>query len=119
MGARLLEYKSKLLIFPKRSGKKGVKKGDTPRDQLQNVAQNTLKEIIPIERKRKRSRHAKLLRRRRTSMLSRPCARLAQTRSIGENGKRRQPREPRRRDWANRSGGRRDSKSSQEQIPCK
>merc|ERR1719190_238748 len=52
--ARLLEYKSKLLIFPKRSGKKGVKQGDTPRDQLQNVAQNTLKEIIPIEKPTKK-----------------------------------------------------------------
>merc|ERR1719460_3214597 len=47
---RLKLYKSKLLIFPNKSGKKGVKKGDTPRDQLQNVAQNTLKEIIPITR---------------------------------------------------------------------
>merc|ERR1712187_490233 len=47
---RLKLYKSKLLIFPNKSGKKGVKKGDTPRDQLQNVAQNTLKEIIPIAR---------------------------------------------------------------------
>merc|ERR1719491_436674 len=51
--ARLLEYKSKLVIFPKRSGKHGVKKGDTPRDQLKNVAQNTLKEIIPIEKTKK------------------------------------------------------------------
>merc|ERR1719343_66011 len=50
--ARLLEYKSKLLIFPKRSGKRGVKNGDTPREQLQNVAQNTLREIIPIEKKK-------------------------------------------------------------------
>merc|ERR1712238_442160 len=47
---RLKLYKSKLLIFPKKSGKKGVKKGDTPKSELQNVAQNTLKEIIPIER---------------------------------------------------------------------
>merc|ERR1719190_28671 len=47
---RLKLYKSKLLIFPKRSGKKGVKKGDTPRAELQNVAQNTLKEIIPVAR---------------------------------------------------------------------
>ena len=45
---RLKLYKSKLLLFPKRSGKKGVKKGDTPRSELQNVSQNTLKEIIPI-----------------------------------------------------------------------
>merc|ERR1719389_217676 len=45
---RLKLYKSKLLIFPKKSGKKGVKKGDTPRSELQNVAQNTLKEIIPV-----------------------------------------------------------------------
>merc|ERR1719190_139749 len=52
--ARLNEYKSKLLIFPKRSGKRGVKKGDTPRDQLENVAQNTLKEIIPIPKESKK-----------------------------------------------------------------
>merc|ERR1711935_891997 len=45
---RLKLYKSKLLIFPRGSGKKCVKKGDTPRSELQNVAQNTLKEIIPI-----------------------------------------------------------------------
>merc|ERR1719223_1524729 len=45
---RLKLYKSKLLIFPKGSGKKCVKKGDTPRSELQNVAQNTLKEIIPV-----------------------------------------------------------------------
>mmetsp|Transcript_70928 Transcript_70928/g.161103 ORF Transcript_70928/g.161103 Transcript_70928/m.161103 type:complete len:218 (+) Transcript_70928:108-761(+) len=45
---RLKLYQSKLLIFPKKSGKKGCKKGDTPRSELQNVAQNTLKEIIPI-----------------------------------------------------------------------
>merc|ERR1719333_442227 len=48
--SRLKLYKSKLLIFPKKSGKKGVKKGDTPKSELQNVAQNTLKEIIPVER---------------------------------------------------------------------
>merc|ERR1712194_615227 len=45
---RLKLYKSKLLIFPKGSGKKSVKKGDTARSELQNVAQNTLKEIIPV-----------------------------------------------------------------------
>merc|ERR1712085_116441 len=45
---RLKLYRSKLLIFPKGSGKKCVKKGDTPRSELSNVAQNTLKEIIPI-----------------------------------------------------------------------
>merc|ERR1711972_4727 len=53
MGAhvnRLKMYKSKLLIFPKKSGKKGVKKGDTPKSELQSVAQNTLKDIIPVER---------------------------------------------------------------------
>mmetsp|Transcript_99725 Transcript_99725/g.287941 ORF Transcript_99725/g.287941 Transcript_99725/m.287941 type:complete len:218 (+) Transcript_99725:90-743(+) len=51
---RLKQYMSKLVVFPKRSGKKGVKKGDTPRSELPNVAQNTLKEIIPIERPSKR-----------------------------------------------------------------
>merc|ERR1712129_202319 len=47
---RLKLYKSKLLVFPKGSGKKCVKKGDTPRSELANVAQNTLKEIIPIQK---------------------------------------------------------------------
>jgi large subunit ribosomal protein L13e len=47
---RLKLYKSKLLVFPAKSGKKGVKKGDTPKSELTNVAQNTLKEIIPVER---------------------------------------------------------------------
>merc|ERR1711959_501353 len=45
---RLKLYMSKLRIFPKGSGRKSVKKGDTARAELQNVAQNTLKEIIPI-----------------------------------------------------------------------
>merc|ERR1711979_13028 len=47
---RLKLYRSKLLIFPRKSGKKGVKKGDTPKSELQNTPQNTLKEIIPIPR---------------------------------------------------------------------
>merc|ERR1712048_824608 len=42
---RLKLYKSKLLIFPRGSK---VKKGDTPRSELANVSQNTLKEIIPV-----------------------------------------------------------------------
>merc|ERR1711937_566117 len=45
---RLKLYKSKLLVFPRKAGKKGVKQGDTPKSELQNVAQNTLKEIIPV-----------------------------------------------------------------------
>merc|ERR1719229_857347 len=45
---RLKLYKSKLVIFPRGSGKKAVKKGDTPRSELANVAQNTLKDIIPV-----------------------------------------------------------------------
>merc|ERR1712226_1049540 len=44
---RLKLYKSKLLIFPRGSGKKCVKSGDTARAELENVAQNTLKEIVP------------------------------------------------------------------------
>merc|ERR1719162_545492 len=35
--ARLKLYKSKLLIFPRKSGVKGVKQGDTPKKDLQNV----------------------------------------------------------------------------------
>eukprot|EP00931_Biecheleriopsis_adriatica_P061803 TRINITY_DN3717_c0_g1_i1.p1 TRINITY_DN3717_c0_g1~~TRINITY_DN3717_c0_g1_i1.p1 ORF type:complete len:219 (+),score=66.91 TRINITY_DN3717_c0_g1_i1:62-718(+) len=45
---RLKLYMSKLLLFPKKSGTKGVKKGDTPRSELKDVAQNTLKDIIPV-----------------------------------------------------------------------
>eukprot|EP00931_Biecheleriopsis_adriatica_P061804 TRINITY_DN3717_c0_g2_i1.p1 TRINITY_DN3717_c0_g2~~TRINITY_DN3717_c0_g2_i1.p1 ORF type:complete len:241 (+),score=69.14 TRINITY_DN3717_c0_g2_i1:68-724(+) len=45
---RLKTYMSKILIFPKKSGTKSVKKGDTPRSALKDVAQNTLKEIIPV-----------------------------------------------------------------------
>merc|ERR1740121_2189949 len=45
---RLKLYKSKLLVFPRRSGTKAVKQGDTPKSELTNVAQNTLKEIIPV-----------------------------------------------------------------------
>merc|ERR1719230_1876830 len=45
---RLKLYKSKLLLFPRGSGAKAVKKGDTPKSELTNVAQNTLKEIIPV-----------------------------------------------------------------------
>merc|ERR1712137_967024 len=53
---RLKLYKSKLMVFPKGSGKKCVKKGDTARSELQNVAQNTLKEIIPVPKPQLRVR---------------------------------------------------------------
>merc|ERR1719327_1386589 len=53
---RLKLYKSKLLVFPRGSGKKAVKKGDTPRSELENVAQNTLKEIIPVPKPELRAR---------------------------------------------------------------
>lgn len=43
-------YKSKPLIFPKKSGKKGAEFCDTPKSDLQNVAQNTLKELHPRPR---------------------------------------------------------------------
>merc|ERR1712232_1420820 len=36
--SRLKMYKSKLLLFPKKSGKNGVKKGDTPKSEFQNVS---------------------------------------------------------------------------------
>merc|ERR1712190_353565 len=48
---RLKVYLSKLKIFPRKAGKKGCKKGDTPKSELQNVAQNTLKEIIPVPKR--------------------------------------------------------------------
>merc|ERR1711924_19843 len=47
---RLKLYKSKLLLFPRKSGTKAAKKGDTLRAELKNVAQNTHKQIIPIPR---------------------------------------------------------------------
>merc|ERR1711879_810913 len=42
---RLKLYKSKLLVFPRGSK---VKKGDSPRSELTNIAQNTMKEIIAV-----------------------------------------------------------------------
>merc|ERR1719327_520754 len=45
---RLKLYMSKLMVFPKGSGTKCVKAGDTARSALENVPQNTLKEIIPV-----------------------------------------------------------------------
>merc|ERR1719169_82559 len=51
---RLKMYMSKLKVFPKGSGTKCVKAGDTARSELQNVAQNTLKEIIPLPKKQLR-----------------------------------------------------------------
>ena len=53
---RLKLYKSKLLVFPKGSGKKAVKKGDTPKAELTDVKQNTLKEIIPIPNAHRREK---------------------------------------------------------------
>merc|ERR1719399_1887728 len=53
---RLKLYKSKLLVFPRKAGKKGVKQGDTPKSELQNVAQNTLKEIIPVPKLKLRTK---------------------------------------------------------------
>lgn len=44
--ARLGQYKSKLVVFPRRSG--APKKGDTPREQLTSAVQNTCKTILPL-----------------------------------------------------------------------
>ena len=46
--ARLKLYKSKLMVLPR---KNKAKKGDTTRAEAQNVPQNTLKEIIKIDKK--------------------------------------------------------------------
>merc|ERR1719231_2117504 len=43
--SRLKLYKSKLLVIPRKSK---AKKGDATRAEVANVAQNTLKEIIPL-----------------------------------------------------------------------
>ena len=42
---RLQTFKAKLVVFPRGSK---VKQGDTPKAELKNVAQNTLREIIPL-----------------------------------------------------------------------
>merc|ERR1712127_484761 len=54
--ARLLEYKSKLILFPKKAGKRGAKKGDSTKEQLKSASQNTLKAIIPIPREKRQSK---------------------------------------------------------------
>lgn len=44
---RLKEYLSKLIIAPRKSK---AKKGDTSKDKLKNVKQNTLKTVLPIKK---------------------------------------------------------------------
>ena len=39
---RLAEYKAKLVVFPKKGGKKGVKKGDTPAAAAKEIGQCTV-----------------------------------------------------------------------------
>jgi len=43
--ARLEEYKSKMVLFPKGSK---AKKGDTPRSELKDLTQNILKSVLPL-----------------------------------------------------------------------
>jgi len=50
---RLKLYKSKLMIFPKKTK---AKFGDTPRSELTSVSQNTLKEIIPVPKMKRREK---------------------------------------------------------------
>lgn len=47
---RLREYMSKLVVFPRKSGKKGVKKGDTAKPECKELKQATCKTVIPIKR---------------------------------------------------------------------
>jgi len=47
--ARLEEYKSKLLVLPRKSGQKSVKKGDATREDAKNATQNTCKNVLPIK----------------------------------------------------------------------
>merc|ERR1711862_887168 len=77
---RLTTYKSKLVIFPKRSGAKGVKKGDTPRADSRT---------LPRTHSRRSSRWSSLASARRAgpsprrTRIARPsawCARRASTR---------------------------------------
>jgi len=48
---RLKAYKAKLVIFPRSSLKK-PKKGDSTKEQLKNVKQNTCKTVIPVPKLR-------------------------------------------------------------------
>merc|ERR1712083_664374 len=55
---RLKLYKSKLMIFPRKSK---AKQGDTKREELANVSQNTHKHIIPIPKTNKQDRARAIL----------------------------------------------------------
>jgi len=46
---RLEEYKKKLVVFPRHSGVKGAKKGDSTKDACKDVTQNTCKDVIPFK----------------------------------------------------------------------
>jgi len=50
---RLKLYKSKLMVFPRKTK---AKHGDTPRSELQSVSQNTDKAIIPVPKEAKREK---------------------------------------------------------------
>lgn len=45
---RLKEYMSKLLVLPKKAGKKGVKKGDSKKSELEGAKLTTSKHILPL-----------------------------------------------------------------------
>lgn len=45
--ARLAEYKDKLVVFPKKSGKKAVKKGDSPNSAKKDLAQKADVNVLP------------------------------------------------------------------------
>merc|ERR1712072_331702 len=46
--ARLQEYKSKLVLYPRKAGK--PKKGDATAEEIANVQQNTCSTVVPIKR---------------------------------------------------------------------
>jgi large subunit ribosomal protein L13e len=51
--ARLTEYKNKLVVFPAKSGKKNVKKGDSTKEECTGVSgqgQVTMKSVLPIKK---------------------------------------------------------------------
>eukprot|EP00389_Voromonas_pontica_P018167 GDKH01028586.1.p1 GENE.GDKH01028586.1~~GDKH01028586.1.p1 ORF type:complete len:213 (+),score=75.20 GDKH01028586.1:34-672(+) len=57
---RLKEYQSKLAVFPKNSGAKAVKKGDTPKSEMKNFTQNTCKTILPLPKPELRIKSRKI-----------------------------------------------------------
>merc|ERR1712146_408252 len=88
--ARLKLYRSKLMVLPRKSK---AKKGDTTRAEAQNVPQNTVKEIIKIDKKPLKEKARAISKEELAFSAKNPCALRGPTST--STGRRRSARRPR------------------------